>query len=110
MEKTEFDVNVWRGWYNQVHILGEHLKDTFPDQYGNPPKVKISDEERIQLEKDIDHLLKMSDRYLDKCRLIPHPPKWNFDRNNETTWASSEKFLFHDVLIKHKKKYLSIPY
>jgi hypothetical protein len=102
----EFNVKVWRGYYDQVNILGQYLKDSRPDWEGNPPKFKISLEERHQVEKEVEELLKLSNDYLDKCKLYPREPKWYYDHNNETTWASSEKFKFSHLMAR--KKYVTI--
>lgn len=102
----EFNVKVWRGYYDQVNILGQYLKDSRPDWEGNPPKFKISLEERHQVEKEVEELLKLSSDYLDKYKLYPREPKWYYDRNNETTWASSEKFKFSHLM--SRKKYVTI--
>lgn len=104
--KTEFNVTAWRNAYDQVHILGQYLKDSRTDWEGNPPQFTISPDERRLVEKEIEDLLKMSDDYLDKCHLRPREPKWYFDRNNETTWASSEKFKFSHLM--GRKKYVTI--
>jgi hypothetical protein len=104
--KTEFNVKAWRNVYDQVNILGQYLKDSRPDWEGNPPQFTISLEERSKVEKEIEDLIKMSDDYMDKCYLRPREPKWYYDRNNETTWASSEKFSFTHLLTR--KKYVAI--
>ena len=104
--KTEFEVRTWRNFYDQVRILGAYLKDSRPDADGNPPKFKISLEERHKVENEIAELLAMSDKYLDKCKMHPREPKWYYDRSNETTWASSEKFAFSHLM--PRKKYVTI--
>lgn len=104
--KTEFNVRVWRGYYDQVNILGQYLKDSRPDWEGNPPKFRISLEERHQVEKEIAELLHACDAYLDKCNLRPREPRWYYDRSNETTWPSSEKFAYSHLL--PRKKYVTI--
>ena len=102
----EFKVSTWRSYYDQINILGLYLKDSRPDWEGNPPKFKISLEERHKVESEVAELMKACDDYLDKCHIRPHEPKWYYDRNNETTWASSEKFTFPHLL--SRKKYIMI--
>lgn len=102
----EFNAKVWRSYYDQIKILGQYLKDSRPDWEGNPPKFKISLEERHQVEKEIEELSKMCSDYLDKCKLYPREPKWYYDRNNETTWPSSEKFKYAHLMAR--KKYVTI--
>lgn len=102
----EFNVKIWRGYYDQINILGQYLKDTHPDWEGKPPKCTISLEERRKIEKEIEQLKKMSNDYLDKCRLHPREPKWIYNSRNQTTWASSEKFVFHHLM--PKSKYMNI--
>ena len=102
----EFNVKVWRGYYDQINILGQYLKDSRPDWEGNPPKFTISLQERKQVEDEIKQISKLSSDYLDKCKLHPHEPKWVYNPRNETTWASSEKFIFHHFM--PKKKYLTV--
>lgn len=102
----EFDVKVWRSYYDQINILGQYLKDSRPDWESNPPKFKISLEERHKVEEEIDNLLKLSNDYIDKCKLYPKEPKWYYDRNNETTWPSSEKFQYSHLMAR--KKYVTI--
>tara|TARA_R110000868_G_scaffold72542_2_gene211309 strand:- start:386 stop:709 length:324 start_codon:yes stop_codon:yes gene_type:complete len=106
--RQEFNVKAWRNAYDQVNILGQYLKDSRPDWEGNPPKFTISMDERKKVEQEIADLIKLSDNYLDKCNLRPREPKWYYDRNNETTWASSEKFLFHNLMRRRKYVTLSI--
>ncbi len=104
--RTEFDVRVWRNYYDQINVLGQYLKDSRPDWEGNPPLFQISLEERHKVEKEVEELMRLSDKYLDQCHLRPREPKWYYDRNNETTWASSEKFLFSHLM--PRKKYVTI--
>ena len=99
--RNEFRVKDWRKFYDQVRILGEYLKDSRADADGNPPKFRISLEERRKAEDNIKNLLKMSDDYLDRCRLYPRERKWKYDRENETTWSSSDKFEYKE-LMPHK--------
>lgn len=106
--RQEFSVRAWRSTYDQVNILGQYLKDSRPDWEGNPPKHIISLEERTKVEREIADLLKMNDKYLDKCKLYPREPKWYYDRNNESTWASSEKFQFFHLMPRKKYVTLSI--
>lgn len=102
----EFDVKIWRNYYDQVNILGQYLKDSLPDWDGEPPKFKITLDERRRIERDIEDLQKRCDAYLDRCKLYPKEPKWYYDRSNETTWPSSEKFIFHHLL--PRKKYITV--
>ncbi len=104
----EFNINVWRGYYDQVQILGQYLKDSLPDSYGNPAKFKITLVERREAEKEVQHFMKLSDKYLDKCRMFPRERPWVYDRNNELTWASSEKFMFFDLMPKTKNITISL--
>jgi hypothetical protein len=104
--KTEFDVNTWRSYYDQVQILGQYLKDSRPNIDGDPAKFKISIEERNRVESEIDELLKMCDNYLDKCKVYPKEPKWYYHRDNPITWVSSEKFQFSKLMTR--KKYMTI--
>lgn len=106
--KQEFRAGAWRKIYNQVNILGQYLKDSRPDWEGNPPKFTISLEERHNVEREIRDLLKLNDDYLDKCNMRPREPKWYYDRTNETTWASSEKFQFFHLMPRKKYVTLSI--
>jgi len=104
--RKDFNVGVWRNYYDQVNILGQQLKDARPDIDGNPPKYKLSDEERLKIEGEIAELLSMSDAYLDKCKIYPREPKWYYDRSNKRTWASSEKFAFFNLV--SRRKYVTI--
>ncbi len=102
----DFDAKVWRNYYDQVKILGQYLIDSRPDEEGNPPKFTIPLDERREVEKDINHLLKNCDKYLDKCKLHPKDSLWYYDRNNQTTWLSSESFKFANVM--SKKRYMTV--
>lgn len=102
----EFDVKIWRNYYDHVNVLGQYLKDSYPDYDGNPPKVNLTLKEKTEVLKEIEELQDKCTKYLDKCRLYPREPKWYYDRNNETTWPSSEKFIFHHLM--PRKKYVTI--
>lgn len=102
----EFDVAVWRANYDRVQAIGAQLKDAYHDWDGNPPLKPISLSERNALEKEIDSIKFESDEYLDRCKMHPNNAKWKYDRNNEITWASSEKFAFAHLL--SCEKYVTI--
>lgn len=102
----DFEVKVWRNIYDQVQILGQYIVDSLPDAYGNPPKFEITEVERKKAERELEILLKNNDRYLDKCHLRPKDPIWNYDRFNQTTWSSSEKFAYREKVCR--KKYMTV--
>lgn len=106
--KHEFTVSAWRRYYDQINILGLYLKDSQYDAEGNPPKFKITLQERERVEKEISDLMKLNDAYLDKCCMKPNEPLWTYDKNNEHTWASSEKFLFGHLLTERKHASINI--
>lgn len=106
MAHMDFDISVWRRYYDQVQILGSYLKDSRPDADGNPPKFTITLEERHKVEGEITELNKLCDGYLDKCKMHPREPLWHYDRNNETTWLSSEKFQYAHLM--RRTKYMRV--
>lgn len=108
MAPVEFEVRVWRNYYDQVNILGQYLKDSKPDEWGNPPKHVISDYERKRIERDIEQLLSQSDKYLDRCKIYANERAWTYDRNNKTTWSSSHTFLFHHLMPKKRHMIVAI--
>lgn len=99
---TEFTTRQWRSYYDQVNILGMYLKDSLPDGKGKKPKFQITEEERLKVEAEIAELISMCDKYLDKCRLYPREPRWHYDRFNEKTWASSDKFAYQNLMSNRK--------
>lgn len=64
----EFDINVWRSYYDEINILGQYLKYSYPDWDGNPPKFIISLSERRKVEKDIAEIIKKCSAYLNKFK------------------------------------------
>lgn len=96
--KQEFSIAIWRSFYDEIKQLGQYLIDSRPDYQGNPPKFTISLEKRNETEKHIENLMKMSDAYLDRCHLYPRERKWRYHRDNQTTWASSNKFEYAHLM------------
>lgn len=107
MAHMDFDIRIWRNYYDQINVLGTYLKDSYPDVDGNPPKFYISLSEKHKIEKEIDELMKNCDSYLDKCKVRPKDPLWHYDRTNCTTWASDEKFAYRHLV--KTKKYITMP-
>ncbi len=95
MKKISFDLVEWRTYYDMVKTLGQYLIDSRPDIEGNPPKFTISLSERKKIENEIKQLTNDSNAYLDRCGMKMPAPKWFYDRHDEETWASSDKFQFH---------------
>lgn len=65
----KFNPRIWRNYYDQVQILGEYLKDSYPDAEGNISKVNISEEEKHKIRVDISQLLRYSDKYIDSVSM-----------------------------------------
>lgn len=102
MAHMDFEINVWRGYYDQIQALGAYLKDSRPDVDGVAPKFTITLSERHKLEGELVRLTNLCDKYLDKCRIHPREALWPYDRTNETTWASSEKFKYSHLMPKRR--------
>lgn len=92
------DLKVWRDIYDSVQTLGKYLKDSRPDKDGNPPAYTITLKERNSIEIKIKDLISRSNAFLDKRDIKPNPQKWHYDSEDETTWASSEKFAYAHLI------------
>lgn len=99
----QFDVIVWRKFYDEVQRLGKLLKDSRIDEFGSPPVHDLSDQEQKDLEAEIKFISARCNKYLDSTYMKPRPPLWNYDRTDERTWLSSPKFAYRN-LIKIKGK------
>lgn len=97
MSTQGFNVDVWRNLYNRVKKLGRYLVDSYPDANGNPPLLRVSREERINVQEEIDYLLETTSDYLDKMGMKPKPPLWTFLKDDPRTWPSSPEFMYRDL-------------
>ena len=89
-----FNINIWRKYYDRVKELGQRLRDSKIDADGNPPLIDISRTEQDDMQTEIDNLMKRSALYLNVCEMKPRKPLWHYNRLDQTTWLSSEKFKY----------------
>ncbi len=101
-----FNPRTWRNFYDQVQILGEYLKDTYPtlDKNGKklPPVVIISEEEQQSIEADISILVAGSQKYLECCGMKPREPLWIYNIEDPRTHVSSDEFKFKHLMPGYK--------
>jgi len=90
MEK-EFDVKIWRQFYDRIHEIGNKLTNRENDLCTNL-------KERKKMDLRIDKLTRVCSRYLDHCKVIPNKPKWAYDVKDPKTKASSDKFVFNHLM------------
>lgn len=94
----EFSIKEWRKMYHKIKELSHTLKQSKVDADGNPAPYPLSREERLQLEADIENLMKKNDRYLDACGMRMPPPLWIYNNKDERTWMSHESFKYSHLL------------
>lgn len=96
----EFDIYVWRKFYDKIKLLGNLLRDSTSDMHGNPSICPLSSSTRNQIETEIKDTMHKSDNYLDACGLPSSPTLWIYCRHDPKTWVSDETFIY-----KHLIKY-----
>lgn len=84
----EFDIKIWRGYYDRVNELGQYIKE-----------LPIHDNEGIkelreELRSEQQTTIEKSDKYLDMCKLKSDDALWQYKVHDESTWISSEKFKY----------------
>ena len=101
-DDMKFCVTEWRRMYDNVHALGKMLTDARPtyDEKLNyyPPKTNLSKCAQDGLENDIRRQIERSKYYLNQCGLRMPRPLWKYDYKDETTHASSPKFIYQHLL------------
>lgn len=106
----QFNIQEWRKIYNKVQVLGNRLKDSHPKkgQYNEsiPALHPLSADEQLQLEEEINSWLNRSNSYLDACALYAAKPKWQYNKDDPTTWVSSRDFKYQDLLNEQAYKYV----
>jgi hypothetical protein len=94
----KFNLQIWRNYYDNVQKMGELLKNSKPDEDGNPPINELSYDAKKALESSIKTLCEKCSGYLDQTATMPKHPLWIFNIDDETTWFSSEKFDYAHLL------------
>ena len=90
----EFSIKEWRRMYYKIKELGHMLQQSRVDADGNPAPYPLPREERLDLESQIDNLMKKNDRYLDACGKKCPPPLWIYNAQDKRTWVSHESFKY----------------
>lgn len=88
----EFDVNVYREYYDEVHRLGEQLVKYFD---GVSP-LDLVDFKALQ--KEISDILQECSNYLDECGMNIPAALWQYRPGDPTTWASDKNFRYRHLL------------
>lgn len=96
-------MNVWKSCYDKVQEIGQFIKDSSTDIDGNHKLPLISKTEKKEWLIKIDKLLKESNYFLGKKKLILFKKKWQYKLNDPTTHASSIAFEY-----EHKMSPLEI--
>lgn len=65
--RQDFDICIWRKWYDNAHMLGKKLKNGTVSHNGVQADNPLTKDERDSLMDDIGFLLKISDDYINKC-------------------------------------------
>ena len=99
----EFDVMVWRKYYDEIHKLGKALKESRVDDHGNPPINPLDKQEQKDLEAEIKFISLRSNKYLDSTYMKPREPLWKYNKYDERTWMSSPDFAFKHLVKKNQK-------
>lgn len=88
----EFDLKVWRTFYNQVDEISKYLDLCRENNLPIEPieLEKLKDEQQTLIEK--------SDNYLDQCRIMPKKPLWHYNAEDPATWISDERFNYRSRL------------
>lgn len=94
----EFSIKEWRKMYYKVKEISYMLKQSRPDSDGNPAPFPLPREDRLDLESQIDDLMKKSDQYLDACGRRCPKPLWNYNVKDVRTWPSHESFKYAHLL------------
>jgi hypothetical protein len=99
----QFDIVVWRKYYDEIHKLGKTLKESKVDDHGNPPINPLSKQEQKDLEAEIKFMSNRCNKYLDSTYMKPREPLWRYDKYDERTWLSSQHFAFSHLVKKNTR-------
>lgn len=94
----EFNIKIWKKYYDRVQQLGNMLKDGRPDNDGNPPVSPLSLDDRNSIEFEIKDLTDKSNHYLDRCGMKCPEPTWIYNHADPKTWASHESFAYGHLM------------
>lgn len=82
-----FEMKKWRSMYEEAHRLGITLSEL--EKLG-----VLTDAARESIKDHLNFVLTESSAYLLKCGLNFPRPLWDYNRDDETTWASSPNFAY----------------
>lgn len=87
-----FSFNVWREIYDEIQNLGLYLKLCHEN------KILISEEEKLNIDGELEELNKQSMSYMDGVNMKMPEPRWRYHKDDESTWLSSDKFAYEHKL------------
>lgn len=97
-----FKTKEWRRMYDKIQKLGGFLKDSLPtideNKVVHPPLRALSKEAQLGIRREIDDTTTIVRNYLDACGKKMPEPLWKYNKDDKTTWASHETFIYQHYL------------
>lgn len=90
-------MDLWTRNYREVQRVGRQYADSCFDIEGKR-KLELNPEEQERLLKRIKFLQRQASQYLDSRKLLPKPPLWHYNPNDNTTHASSRQFKYDHLV------------
>jgi len=104
----KFDIKEWLKIYNEVKLLGQQLKDSYPfvdsKKKWHDPIISLTIHEQNELSDQIKILTRKITSYLNYCNVKFPNPLWNYDVKNKTTWISHQSFVYGHLMNGRKKE------